>query len=300
MQLFGDHNGGTTMKVRPMPRGAAFLTCLALSAVALNVAPLAAAADRTPDLLDIDQKNFSRSTIIDNKWMPLRPGTQWIYEGSTVEDGKKTPHRIIFTVTDLVKVIDSIPAVVMLDKDFSDGKLEEQELTFFAQDDEGKIWQLGENSETYDETQFIGGRAWIVGHLKAARAGIMIQAKPREGMPSYSEGFAPPPYRWADHGRIRKLGEKVTVPAGAFSDVLVIEEFSEEEPGAFQLKYYAPGIGNIRTAWEGKDPKKETLELARVVQLGPQEMDAVRVEALQIEERAYVYGSTPPAQRRTE
>jgi hypothetical protein len=57
-------------------------------------------------------------------------------------------------------------------------------------------------------------------------------ASPREGTPSYSEGFAPPPYKWADRGRVRKLGEKIKVPAGPYDDVLVIEEFNEHEPGA--------------------------------------------------------------------
>jgi hypothetical protein len=61
--------------------------------------------------------------------------------------------------------------VVVLEKDFKDGKLDEQELAFFAQDDEGNVWQLGEHSETYDEKQFIGGRGWIVAHVKGAKAG---------------------------------------------------------------------------------------------------------------------------------
>jgi hypothetical protein len=90
------------------------------------------------------------------------------------------------------------------------------------------------------------------------------------------------------------------VPAGTYEGVLLIEEFSQEEPGALQLKYYAPGVGNVRVNWESKDPKKEALELVRVGQLAPQEMEQARAEAFGIEERAYAYGSTPPAQRRTE
>jgi hypothetical protein len=128
----------------------------------------------------------------------------------------------------------------------------------------------------------------------------MMQAQPRGGTPSYSEGFGPPPDRWSDRGRVRKVGEKTTVPAGTYDDVLLIEEYSQEEPGALQLKYYAPGVGNVRVGWESKDPMKESLELVRVVQLGPEEMDQVRAEAFGIEERAYAYGSTPPAQRRTQ
>jgi hypothetical protein len=41
--------------------------------------------------------------------------------------------------------------------------------------------------------------------------------------------------------------------------VLLIEEISEEEPGSLQLKYHVPQIGNVRTGWEGNDPKQELL-----------------------------------------
>ncbi len=32
-------------------------------------------------------------------------------------------------------------------------------------------------------------------------------------------------------------------------------------PGAFQLKYYARGVGNISIGWTGDDPNKETMDL---------------------------------------
>src|SRR5215213_9452162 len=113
---------------------------LAITAfVACFIAPALARDDRT-DLMEIDPNKFSRSTIIDNKWMPLKPGTQMIYEGTAVdEDGKRVPHKIVTTITDLIKKINGIDVVVILEADYSEGKLEETELTFFAQDDEGNV-----------------------------------------------------------------------------------------------------------------------------------------------------------------
>ena len=70
------------------------------------------------------------------------------------------------------------------------------------------------------------------------------------------------------------------------------------EPGALQVKYYAPGIGNIKGGWEGNDSTMEKLELTKVLQLDAREMDRVRSEALKLEERAYVFGRTEPALRR--
>ena len=64
--------------------------------------------------------------------------------------------------------------MVIYDRDLSDGKLEEAELTFFAQDNSGNVWLLGEYTEVSDEVEFVGGRIWLIGHLEGAKAGIMM------------------------------------------------------------------------------------------------------------------------------
>lgn len=258
----------------------------------------AATADPERALLDIDPTKFSRPTTIDNRWLPLRPRTQLVYEGSVAEDGKRLAQRVVFTVTELVKTINGMQVAIVHETDIKDGKLEEQELIFFAQDDSGNLWHLGQISEVYDEGQFAGGVAWMVGHLRGAKAGIIVQADPRPNTPSYSQGYAPPPYHWTDRGRVRRVGGNTTVPAGTFGPLLLVEEFSDTEPGAIQLKYYAQGFGLVRVGWAGDDPRREVLELVRVTELGPEAMAEVHAEAFAIEGRAYVYASTAPAQRR--
>jgi hypothetical protein len=94
------------------------------------------------------------------------------------------------------------------------------------------------------------------------------------------------------------MGQANTVEYGSFDDVLVIEEFNAEEPGALQLKYYARGVGNVRVGWRGDDSQQETLELVEVIQLDPEALAEVRAEALALETRAYVYAQTPPAEQR--
>ncbi|HYZ33832.1 MAG TPA: hypothetical protein VE684_16305 [Crenalkalicoccus sp.] len=284
-------------------RETGMLAWLGASALLASGAKPAAAAgemgiahDQATGLLEIDPKKFSRPTAIDNRWMALTPGKQLILEGHTIEDRKRVPHRVVYTVTDLVKVINGIPVVLVHDMDFSNGQLEEQELTFFAQDDDGAVWHLGQIRETYDEAEFVGGKAWMVGHLEGAKAGIMMPADPREGTPSYSEGFAPPPFNWTDRGRVRRVGERTTVPAGRFENVLLIEEWDAEAIGGSQFKYYAEGVGFVRVDWGGNDPTKEVLELVKLVRLGPDEMAEVRAAARKMEERAYVYAGTKPAE----
>jgi hypothetical protein len=247
--------------------------------------------------LEIDPSKFGRSTNITSEWWPLKPGHRLTYDGFTNEDGEEVPHTIVDTVTDLTKVIHGIRAVVSLEEDYSDGVLVERELAFHAQDDEGNVWHLGQLRESYEDgSVFVGSQAWLVGHLSGAKAGIRMMAKPRVGA-SYSQGFAPAPFFWTDRSRVYQMGQKTTVRAGTYDDVMVIEEWDEETPkGVYQLKYYARGVGVVRIGFRGPDPEKEEAELTRVEHLDAEALAEVRAVALGIEGRAYVYASTPPAQ----
>ena len=69
-----------------------------------------------------------------------------------------------------------------------------------------------------------------------------------------------PPINWVDRGRVYKVGQKSCVPVDCYHEVLVIEEFERNKPGAYQLKYYAPGVGDIRVGWRGpEEEEKEEL-----------------------------------------
>jgi hypothetical protein len=250
----------------------------------------------------LDVSKFSRPTQITNKWLPMKPGTRFVYDGTTVEDdGKAVPHQIVINITDLVKTIAGVRTLVSYDLDYTEGELAEAELAFYAQDDDGNIWRFGEYPEEYDGKKFVKAPAWIHG-IQDARAGIMMKAEPRPGTPSYSQGYGPA-VNWTDRGQVHAMGEEVTVGAKRYTDVLVIRETSEEEDkvGAAQLKYYAAGVGNIKVGWMGSaDKSKEMLELTRIEQLDAGEMAAVRAKALTLEKSAYrrsknVYGRTAPA-----
>src|ERR1700731_5356580 len=86
------------------------------------------------------------------------------------------------------QVINGVRALIVWDLDYTDGKLEESELVFFAQDKGGNVWLLGELNETYDKLNLVGGKTWLAG-MDGSRAGIMMKADPRRGTPSYSEGY---------------------------------------------------------------------------------------------------------------
>jgi hypothetical protein len=250
----------------------------------------------------LDAATFSRPTEITNKWLPMKPGTRYVYEGTAVEDdGKVVPRRIIINITDLVKVIAGVRTVVSYDLDYGDGELEEAELAFFAQDNNGNVWRFGEYPEEYDGRKFVKAPAWLAG-IQDARAGIEMKGDPQLGTPSYSQGYGPA-VNWTDRGQVFQMGQDVDVGSTRYSDVLVIRESSkeEEEADASQLKYFAAGVGNIKVGWMGTGEKlKEVLDLTKIEQLDAQEMAVVRAKAFALEKSAYkrsknVYGRTPPS-----
>ena len=129
-----------------------------------------------------------------------------------------------------------------------------------------------------------------------------MKAEPKLGTPDYAQGFAPEPINWIDRARVRDVGAQTCVPAGCYEDVLITEEFERDKPGAFQLKSYAPGVGNVRIGWAGpNDQDHEQLVLVAVKMLSPEELEDVRTQVLALEAHAYeispdVYGTTPPSE----
>jgi hypothetical protein len=248
---------------------------------------------------DFDRNRFSDPTNIHNQWFPLRPGKQWVYEGFAIVDGKREPHRVVFTVTDLTKVVHGVRNLVVWDRDYSQGQLVEAELALFAQDDDGNVWHFGQYPEEYEAGKLVAAPAWIAG-LEGAKPGISMRAAPRLGTSDYSQGLGPA-VDWRDRAKVRTVGQRTCVPTGCYQDVLVMEEWDEAEPAARQLKYYAPAVGNVRVGWTGRDKEKEVLVLSKIVQLSPEALAEVRKAALALEQRAYtvskdVYAQTEPAE----
>jgi hypothetical protein len=181
---------------------------------------------------------------------PLRPGTQFEYRGTIVEGGASEPHSVVFTVTDLTKMVNGVRTVVAWDQDFLRGDLQEQELAFFAQDDEGNVWNFGEYPEEYQNGKFAGAPStWIKG-TSGAYGGRHMLARPRVGA-QYVEGRIPA-IDFHDVSRISRTGQATCVPNGCYRRVLVVNEWSPGDPkGGLQIKYYAPGVGLVRVGAHG-------------------------------------------------
>ena len=260
--------------------------------------PASSEVSGEPQFPDFDANSFDNPTMIDNEWMPMQPGMKWSYEGVAMDDeGNSVMRRIEFTVTDLTKEIQGVRTVVGWIEDFTDAELTEKEIAFYAQDNSGNVWYFGEHPEDFEKGQFVEAPTWIAG-FQDAKPGIVMMAKPQVGMPNVYQGWGPE-VGWSDYAQVEQMGQETCVPVDCFTDVLVNAETNLDEQGAFQLKYFARGVGEVRIGWKGNDAGQEELQLVEYKHLSPEELADIHRQALGLENHAYevspeAYGETPP------
>jgi hypothetical protein len=238
---------------------------------------------------DFDPKgNFSAPTRVDNPWHPLVPGTQYVYEGRSNRGLGPLPHRVIFTVTGLTKSVDGVDTMLLYDRDLDRDKLAEAEITFFAQDDDGNVWNFGEYPEEYAEDGSFDGApsSWLSGSGDA-RAGILMRGDPQPGTSSYKQGSAPK-IGFGDTAKVLGYRKRECVPVGCYDHVLVVDETNPLAPGdGHQLKYYASRVGNISVAPGRGGKEREILDLVKVRTLRPKTLRKLERAALRLDRRAY-------------
>ena len=175
---------------------------------------------------------------VDNPYFPLDPGTVLRYEGQS--DGER--EVVTIRVTDQTKEIMGVTAVVVRDTVEVAGKVTEDTFDWYAQDIDGNVWYMGEDTKEYEDGKVVSTEgAWEAG-VNGALPGVIMPARPEVGLAYTQEHYAG---EAEDKGRIVALGEHVTVPFGSFDEVLVTEDWTPLEPKIREHKSYAPGIGVV-------------------------------------------------------
>jgi hypothetical protein len=187
----------------------------------------------------INPVNFVSS--VTNPFMPLVPGTIFTYREQTDEGDEVNE----VTVTNDILNILGVNCIVVTDiLKNAKGDILESTLDWYAQDKDGNVWYFGEDTKEYENgkvTSTLG--TWKAG-LEGAQPGIAMPGNPILGIPYRQEYLF---NEAEDLGKIISTSETVTVPYGTFNNCLMTEEWTPLEPGVVEHKYYASGIGNIKT-----------------------------------------------------
>lgn len=186
-----------------------------------------------------DTSNFHDPLKIDNKYYSLKPGTIMTYKG-TDEEGNSM--RDIITVTNDTKEVQGIPTRVVNDTVFVEGKLEETTNDWYAQDNNGNVWYMGEDTTDFTNKKNPHEGSWESG-VKGAKAGLIMLGEPKVGI-TYDQEFAKDVAE--DKATVLSLDNNVTVPYGSYSNVVKTKEFSGLEPDVVEQKYYAANVGDVK------------------------------------------------------
>jgi hypothetical protein len=169
----------------------------------------------------------------------MRAGSTWVYREVDPGGGSQ---RVEVTVTKKTKTIDGINARVVHDVVTEDGEVIEDTFDWYAQDKDGNIWYLGEDTKEFENGKVVSTEgSWEHG-VDGAQAGILLPAEPKVGLTyrqEYYEGEA------EDAAEVLSLDERVQVPFGMFQPCLQTKDTTPLEPDVLEHKFYAKGMGPV-------------------------------------------------------
>jgi hypothetical protein len=232
--------------------GAAIVAVTVAGAIGITVA--LAGTKPSPYEPKLDPGHFV--SVIDNPYFPLPVGRTLIYKG--VKDGQTQIDRV--TVTPKTKVIEGITATAVHDVARHQGTLLEQTTDYYAQNQHGTVWYLGENTKAFNPNGTVDtSGSWMSG-VHDGEPGIIMPAHPAvpdSYRQEYLKGQA------EDMAWLVARGSSVTVPFKTLDHVIRSIEVTRLEPKVVDQKFYAPGLGIVSEISLAGD--HETAKLVKVI-----------------------------------
>ncbi|MFE0652492.1 hypothetical protein ACFVZH_28330 [Streptomyces sp. NPDC059534] len=221
--------------------------------------PLAPEQDR----VDRGTPVFSRPTAVTNPLHPSSEIQQVIYGGQV--DGK--PFRTEFTLLPDIKTVtvngEQVRARTLQYMAFSDGRIHEVALDWFAQADDGSVWYLGEDVFNYENGVVADtGGTWLAG--KTGPAAMIMPNEPKTGDVYRPENV---PEVVFEEVTVKAVGQTVPGPYGPVKGAMTVTELHMD--GTREDKVFAPGYGEFSTGRPGADLEAVSLAVPTDVTPGP-------------------------------
>jgi hypothetical protein len=187
--------------------------------------------------VQIDPATFTNE--IDNPYFPMVPGSRRVFRET---DAQGAVRRVVVTVTNDTKTILGVDARVVHDRVTEHGQVTEDTYDWYAQDAEGNLWYMGEDTKEYEHGKLKTTEgSWEAG-VDGAQPGIIVPADPKPGATYREEYYAG---QAEDGAEILSLDAHAKVPYGTFDHVLQTRNFTPLEPNLVEEKFYARGVGPV-------------------------------------------------------
>jgi len=195
------------------------------------------ALPRGSEPVPLDPADFT--TEIDNPYWPMAPGTRWVYREIDAEGNEQ---RVVVTVTDETREVMGIEVRVVHDVVTEDGVPVEDTYDWYAQDADGNVWYLGEETKEYEDGKVVStAGSWEAG-VDGAQPGIAVPGLPEVGLTYRQEYYAG---EAEDAAAVLSLDEQVEAPLSSYTGALMTKDYTPLHPEILEYKFYARGVGPV-------------------------------------------------------
>ncbi len=184
--------------------------------------------------------NFTNSANLTNPLFPYQPGKRYILEGQTSAGLERIEIERLATN----KTVMGITCAVIRDRVWVNGLLVEDTDDWYAQDNAGTVWYMGEYVTDLNPDGSVKDHdgSWEAG-VDGAKPGINMPADPKVGMAYRQEYYFD---EAEDKAEVVGTGLTVTVLTGTYTGCVQTYETSDLDPELKEHKFYAPNIGFIK------------------------------------------------------
>ena len=176
---------------------------------------------------------------INNPYLPFLPDSVWIYRETDPEGARM---KVKVSVTGRTRQILGIDATVVHDKVTERGELVENTFDWYAQDECGNVWYMGENTKEYEDGAVVSTEGSWEAEVDGAQPGIVMPGNPQVGQAYRQEFYAG---QAEDAAEIASLDEQAQVPFGHFRPVIMTRDTTPLHPRFLEYKFYAEGVGVV-------------------------------------------------------
>ena len=180
---------------------------------------------------------------VDNPLLPLSLLGPTVFEGEEKDPdtGEVIKTRVESILLPTTGTVDGVEVAVVNEKDFENGELVESTLDYFAQHRNGDVYYFGERVDIYEGGKIVGHQGqWLAGEGKN-EPGIAMPAHPTVGQEFNQENA---PGIAEDQLTVLSLTERVTVPAGSYTECLKVADFNPLDKET-EHKWFCPGVGMV-------------------------------------------------------
>ncbi|HEY3268379.1 MAG TPA: hypothetical protein VGM37_15780 [Armatimonadota bacterium] len=186
---------------------------------------------------------FSHPRSITNPYLPLGSLKQDILES---HPGERVLRTVLPGTRTFILNGKSFAAMTVEDRESMKGRTTEVTKDYFAQDDAGNVYYLGEEVDQYRNGKVVAHEgAWMLGK-DTKTPGVLVPAHPKVGARWRSEDV---PHGPVEYDMVVSTTAVVTAGGKTYRNCLKVKETTAD---GVEMKYYAPGVGVVQEG-DGND-----------------------------------------------